>query len=310
MEFTESFKVKIQEKITELKSKRNAVILAHGYQPPEVQDIADFTGDSLDLSRKAAATDAEVIVFCGVHFMAETAAIISPKKTVLLPDLKAGCPMANMITAEKLSGMKAQHPGVPVVAYVNTSAAVKAGSDICCTSANAVDIVNAVKSDTVIFVPDRDLGNYVSTKTGKKLILWDGFCPTHEKMTPDDVIRARKEHPGAVLVVHPECRPEVVAMADEVLSTSGMCAWARKTDARQAVIGTEVGIIHRLKKENPGIEYHPLNKGAACPNMKKIGLEKILWALEEMNCVVRVPQETSEKAKKAIDLMLARNKRD
>ncbi len=246
---------KLQDNIRLLKKESNAVILAHNYQLAEIQDIADFTGDSLELSQKAAATDADVIVFCGVHFMAETASILCPDKTVLLPDINAGCPMANMITAEALREKKREYPRATVVCYVNSTADVKAESDICCTSANAVRVIESISAPEIIFVPDQYLGDYVASKTGRKMILWPGFCPTHIRIKPQDIIRLREEYPRAKVVVHPECRPEVTALADEVLSTGGICRFARETDAREIIIGTEMGILHRLRKENPDKKF-------------------------------------------------------
>lgn len=293
------------ERINDLKKKRNAVILVHNYQAPEVQDIADVLGDSLDLSRRAADTTADVIVFCGVHFMAETAAILNPGKTVLLPDAGSGCPMADMIDAPGLRALKAAHPGVPVVAYVNTTAAVKAETDICCTSSNAVAIVNALPQQELIFVPDRNLGDYVARQTGKKLSLWDGFCPTHMKILPEDIAAARKLHPHAEVLVHPECRPEVVALADKVLSTTGICTAVARSSATEFIIGTETGILHRLRKDNPGKTFYPASPAAVCPNMKKNTLEKILWALEDMRPVVTVDESIRIPARRAIDAMLS-----
>jgi len=292
------------EKISRLKEKINAVILVHNYQLGEVQDIADFVGDSLDLSQNAAKTDASVIVFCGVHFMAETASILCPDKTVLLPDMHAGCPMANMITAPQLRAKKKEHPKATVVCYINSSAAVKAESDVCCTSANAVGIVESLAADEILFVPDQYLGHYISTKTGKKMILWPGFCPTHVRILPEHITKLKHEYPEAKVVVHPECKPEVIALADEVLSTSGMINFARREDVRQMIVGTEIGIIHRLKKENPGKQFIPVSEQAICPNMKLITLEKVLWSLEEMAPVVKVPEKIRLKAKKAVDRML------
>jgi len=295
----------LAEKISRLKEKRNAVILVHNYQLGEVQDIADFVGDSLDLSQKAAKTDASVIVFCGVHFMAETASILCPDKTVLLPDMHAGCPMANMITAPQLRAKKKEHPKATVVCYINSSAAVKAESYICCTSANAAGVVESVDAKEIIFVPDQYLGHYISTKTGKKMILWPGFCPTHARIVPEYIIKLRHEYPEAKVVVHPECRPDVIALADEVLSTSGMIRFARREDVQEMIVGTEMGIIYRLKKENPGKKFIPVSEQAICPNMKLITLEKILWSLEEMAPEVKVPEKIRLKAKKAVDRMLA-----
>lgn len=294
----------LTEEILSLRQKRNAVILAHNYQIDEVQDIADFVGDSLELSQKAARTDAEVIVFCGVHFMAETASILSPDKIVLLPDINAGCPMANMITAEALKKKKEEIPNATVVCYINTSADVKAESDICCTSANALKVVESVDADEILFIPDQYLGHYVSTKTKKKMTFWPGYCPTHVKIQPYDIARRKQEHPQAKVIVHPECRPEVIAMADEVLSTGGMIRFARQTDAKEMIIGTEVGIIHRLKKENPGKEFIPVSEKAVCPNMKAITLEKVLWALQDMAHEVKVPEDIRLRAKAAVGKML------
>ena len=295
----------LKEKILALKQERRAVILGHNYQLDEVQDIADFVGDSLDLSQKAASTDAGVIVFCGVHFMAETAAILCPDKTVLLPDAHAGCPMADMVTAAQLRERKAELPGIPVVCYINSSAGVKAESDICCTSANGVKVVESLDAEEVLFVPDQYLGHYISTKVDKRLRLWPGYCPTHVMILPEDISRLKREYPGAKAVVHPECRPEVIALADEVLSTSGMLRFAGQTEAEEIIVGTEIGIIHRLKQENPGKKFIPASEQAICPNMKQITLEKILWALEEMAPEVTVPEEIRLEAKKAVDRMLA-----
>ena len=295
----------LQEKIRLLKEERNAVILVHNYQLGEVQDIGDFLGDSLELSQKAAATDADVIVFCGVHFMAETASIICPQKTVLLPDMHAGCPMADMITAEALRQMKREHPQATVVCYVNSSADVKAESDICCTSANAIRIIESIGAGEIIFIPDQYLGHYVFTKTGRDMILWPGFCPTHIRIQPQDIINRRQEYPQATVVVHPECRPEVTALADEVLSTGGICRLARETGINELIVGTEMGILHRLRKENPGKRFIPASEQAICPRMKLIAMENILWSLEQMEPEVKVPEDIRLKAKAAVDRMLA-----
>lgn len=294
----------LEEKIRELKKKRNAIILAHNYQLPEVQDVADFHGDSLELSRKAAKTDAKVIIFCGVHFMAETASILCPDKKVIVPDIHAGCPMANMITAQDIRNLRNRHPEAIVVGYVNTPAEVKAELDICCTSTNAVAVVNSVKAKEIIFVPDKYLADYVSKETGKKLISWNGFCPTHIKILAEDIKREKKFHPQAKVMVHPECLPEVLAMADAVLSTSAMCKFARETDAREIIVGTEVGLIYRLKKDNPTKEFYPASEAAVCPNMKRNTQEKILWALEELREEVWVSEEIRRRAKSAINKML------
>jgi len=294
----------IVEKISALRKKRNAVILAHNYQVGEVQDMADFVGDSLDLSQRAAETDADVIVFCGVHFMAETASILCPDKVVLLPDRNAGCPMADMITAERLRAKKKEHPQAAVVCYINSSAEVKAESDICCTSANAVGVVESLDAREILFVPDRYLGHYVSIKTGRKMILWPGFCPTHVRIKPERIEELKRQNPQAKVVVHPECTPEVIALADEVLSTSGMCRYAQRDEVKEMIVGTEVGIIHRLKKENPGKRFIPISEQAICPNMKLITLEKVLWSLEDIRPEVKVPGEIRLKARAAVDKML------
>ena len=296
--------LKLVEKILSLKRERNAVILAHNYQLGEVQDIADFVGDSLGLSQNAAKTDAEVIVFCGVHFMAETASILCPEKIVLLPDMNAGCPMANMITAEELKDRKRELPGATAVCYVNSTAEVKAESDICCTSANAVKVIESLDAEEILFVPDQYLGHYISTKTDKKMLLWPGYCPTHMKILPKHIKELGQEYPQIKAVVHPECRPEVIALADEVLSTGGMCQYARRDDVSQIIVGTEIGIIHRLKKENPGKKFIPASGSAVCPNMKLITLEKILRSLEEMAPQVRVSEEIRLEAKAAVDRMI------
>ena len=292
------------EKISALKKRRNAVILAHNYQLGEVQDIADFVRDSLDLSQRAAETDAGVIVFCGVRFMAETASILCPDKVVLLPDRDAGCPMADMITAEQLRAEKKEHPQAVVVCYVNSPAEVKAESDICCTSANAVRVVESLDAREIFFVPDQYLGHYVSTKTGKKMILWPGFCPIHVRIKPARIKELKREYPQAKVVVHPECTPEVIALADEALSTGGMCRYAQRDDVREMIVGTELGIIHRLKKENPGKRFIPISEQAICPDMKLITLEKVLRSLEEMSPEVKVPEGIRLRAKAAVDKML------
>jgi quinolinate synthase len=294
----------IEERILNLKKEKNAVILAHNYQRGEVQDIADFVGDSLELSQKAVKTDAGVIVFCGVHFMAETAVILNPEKTVLLPDAGAGCPMANMITAAQLREKKKELPNATVVTYVNSTAEVKAESDYCCTSANGVKVVQSIKNDEIIFVPDQYLGDFIAKRTGKKMNFWPGYCPTHVKILPEDIIKNKQEHPAAKVVVHPECRPDVVALADEALSTSGMIRYAAREDVKELIVGTEVELLHRLHKENPGKKFYAASKKAVCPNMKKITLEKILESLETMAPVVKVPEDIRVKAKLAVDRML------
>jgi len=295
----------LRAKILRLKADRKAVILAHNYQVGEVQDIADFVGDSLQLSRQAAATEAEVIVFCGVHFMAETAKILSPQKTVLLPELKAGCPLANMATAEQVRRKKAELPGRPVVSYINTTAAVKAESDICCTSSNAVKVVESLPDEEIIFLPDRNLGSWVAEQTGKKIILWDGFCTTHQKILPEHLLPLKEKHPDAQILVHPECTPEVRAIADFIGSTSAILKQARESAGKTFIIGTECGILHTLEKESPDKAFLSPTTPAVCPNMKRIGLETVLWALEEMRYQIEVPEEVRVGAKRAIDRMLA-----
>lgn len=296
---------KITGKIKELKKKRNAIILVHNYQLPEVQDIADFRGDSLELSRIAAKTDAKVIVFCGVYFMAETASILSPDKLVIMPDTSAGCPMANMMNAEDLRKLKKQHPDAAAVGYVNTSAQVKAELDYCCTSTNAIAVINALADKKeIIFIPDKYLADYVSKKTGRKLITWHGFCPTHVRILPEDLKREKNFHPKAKVMVHPECLPAVVALADVVLSTSQMAKYAKESTAKEFIIGTEAGLIYRLKQDNPEKEFYLASERAVCPNMKRTTQEKVLWALEELKDEVKVPENIRGKAYLAIERML------
>ncbi len=294
----------IRKKIKQLAAAKNAIIVAHNYQPDEIQDIADYTGDSLELARIAAATDADSIVFCGVHFMAESASIISPKKKVLLPAPDAGCPMADMATPEGLLKMKQEYPNATVVTYINSSAAVKALSDVCCTSANAVKIVQRVKGDTIIFVPDKNLGSYVQRFTDKKIIPWRGFCPTHERFTVDDLKKIKAEHPDAIVMVHPECRPEVVELADAVESTGGMVRFVQSTDRKKIIVGTEIGMIHRLKSAAPHIEYIPASQTFICSNMKKITLEKLCRSLIDESPVITVDEETSRRALGCLQKML------
>lgn len=293
------------KKINRLKKERNALILSHNYQAGEIQDIADYLGDSLELSRKAAETDAAVIVFCGVHFMAETASILCPDKKILMPDINAGCPMADMITREGLHALKEKHPKAVVVGYVNTSAEVKAEIDICCTSTNAVGVVNSIKhASEIIFVPDKYLADYVSSRTDKKIIAWDGFCPSHVKILPSDIKRERKLHPQAEVMVHPECTREVIALADKVFSTSGMCKYAAESEIKEFIVGTETGMLYRLAKENRGKKFYAASEAAVCPNMRLNTLEKVLWSLEDMKYEVKVPEDIRVKAKKAVDRML------
>jgi quinolinate synthase len=293
------------DKIKQLKAERNAVILAHNYQSGEIQDIADFTGDSLGLSLEASKTEADVIVFCGVLFMAETAAILSPQKTVLLPDKHAGCPMADMITAGQLETLKSQHPDALVVCYVNSPVEVKALSDYCCTSSNAVKLVNNLpKEKKIIFVPDQHLGKFVQERTGRDMILWPGFCPTHVRILAEDVQAARKAHPDAMVLSHPECGPEVRALADALLSTGQMLTFAGTSDKKEFIIATEQGILHSLKKRYPDKKFYPASDKAICPNMKKITLEKVLWSLQDMQYIISVKQEIRDKACRSLDRML------
>lgn len=291
-------------KILELKQKKNAIILAHNYQIPEVQDIADFIGDSLDLSQKAAKTNADVIMFCGVHFMAETASILCPDKIVLMSDLNAGCPMANMITAKDVQELKNKNKDAMVVCYINTTAEVKAESDVCCTSANAVKIINSLKAKKIIFIPDKYLGQYVANQTKKEMIFWEGYCPIHVKILENDILNQKKKYPNAKVIIHPECTPEVIRLADEVLSTSGMCRYAKKTECNEIIVGTEIGLTYRLQKENPNKKFYSASNEAICSNMKKHTLEKILWAFEEMKNEVKVSQEIRNKAINAVNKML------
>ena len=294
------------KEINRLKKERNAVILAHNYQLPEVQDIADYVGDSLGLSIQASKTTADVIVFCGVYFMAETAKILSPEKIVLIPDKNAGCPMADMITAEELRNLKAEHPGAKVLCYVNTTAEVKAECDVCCTSGNAEKIVRELfrEEDEIIFVPDQYLAHYISTKVGRDFILWKGFCPTHVKILPEDIAKQRALYKNAEVIVHPECPAGITSIADKVLSTEGMCRYIKESKAREFIIGTEIGILHRLQKENPEKIFYPASGRATCPNMKLTTLEKVLWSLEEMRVEVIVPQDIMNRARTCLQRMI------
>ncbi len=300
----EEDKRKLIQEVKTLLKERDAIMLAHNYQRDEVQEAADITGDSLALSQAAADSPHRVIVFCGVHFMAESAAILAPEKTVILPRMDAGCPMADMITASQLAAEKAKRPGVPVVAYVNTSADVKALSDICCTSANAVKVVDSVDADSVYMIPDRNLSHYVSLTAKKKMEWWDGFCPTHERLTTKEVIEAKRMNPGALFVCHPECSPAVVRLADHVCSTTGMYRFARETGAKTLIIGTEMGILYRLRKDNPAKKFILPSKALICPNMKLTTLEDVIDSLREMKNVVKVEKAIREKAKLALDRML------
>ena len=297
-------KDEIIDRINRLRSERNVILLAHNYQIGEIQDIADILGDSLELSQKAAGVKEEVIVFCGVRFMAETAAILAPEKTVLLPDDTAGCPMADMITAEELVEWKKKYPGKKVVGYVNTSAEVKAECDICCTSANALRVVESIPDDEILFVPDRNLGHYISRNTEKKIIVWDGYCYVHNNFSSQDVLTKKQKFPDAELWVHPESPPEVIDLADEVYSTGQMVKNAKKTKAKEVIIGTETGMIYRLQKENPEKNFYPLREASICQNMKKITLNKVLRSLENMQYRVIVPPEISARARGAIEKMV------
>ena len=297
------------KEIEELKIERNAIILAHNYQMGDVQDIADFVGDSLELSRKAASSNADVIVFCGVHFMAETAKILAPDKTVLLPDLKAGCGLADMITAEQLREFKAEHPGAKVVCYVNSSAEVKAESDACCTSSNAVRVVENIDADEVLMVPDKYLSGYVSEeleKKGikKKIIPWNGYCPVHMKILPEYIERLKDKHPKAKIITHPECACTVTRLSDSVKSTSGMADFVRGSNAKTFIIGTETGLIHRLRQEFPDRKFVAATGLAECGYMKEIDLGDVRDALRDMKHEIDVDPKVALRAKKAIDVMM------
>ncbi|MBI5073942.1 MAG: quinolinate synthase [Nitrospirae bacterium] len=318
----------LRSQILTFKQEKNAIILSHNYQRDEVQEIADFVGDSLELSRIAATRDCEMIVFCGVHFMAESAAILSPDKTVLLPEIDAGCPMADMISADAprpvrksfpgfdnppayiyppeftLKDIKKQYPGVPVVAYVNTTAEVKAESDICCTSANVVKIIDSLPGDSVICIPDKNLSMWAAKNTRKKVIAWDGYCNVHERVTVKDIEEAREQHPDAVILAHPECRIEVLEMADHVTSTSGMLRFVQASAEQEFVVGTEIGLMYRLRKENPGKVFYALRKDMICPNMKRTTLQSVLRAFQDTTYVVTVSEDVRIRAKRALDRML------
>ncbi len=294
------------DRINALKKERDAIILAHNYQIGEVQDVADFVGDSLELSRHAAMTSHPVIVFCGVHFMAETAKVLSPDKTVLVPDLHAGCPMSDMVTPEDVRRLRQEHPGAMVVTYVNSSAAVKAESDICCTSANAVRIIESIPAhQKVIFLPDQYLGEFVQRKTGRSLILYSGFCPTHVRIMAADIFRERKKHPDALVIAHPECPAPVAEGADVVASTSRMAIEVKSSEKKEVIVGTEIGMIHRLSRENPEKTFIPACQSCDCANMKVNSLEKILWSLEDMAPEILLDPGIIAGARKALDRMLS-----
>lgn len=291
-------------RIIELKNRHDAIIMAHNYQIGEIQDIADFVGDSLELSRKAADVRSDVIVFCGVHFMAETANILAPDKTVLLPEIGAGCPMADMITGVEVRAWKKDYPGLPLVTYVNTTAEVKAESDICCTSSNAVQVVESIEGNEILFAPDRNLASFVAKKTSKKIIPWDGYCYVHNNIMLRDIREKKVLYPDAEVWVHPECRSEVADEADRVLSTGKMVKSARETRAATVIIGTETGIIHRLKKENSHVNFIPAKDMAICANMKKITLSSVHEALMKRRYKVEVPREIASRARGAIERMI------
>lgn len=296
----------VAEEIAHLKKVRNAVILAHNYTRGEVQDAADFTGDSLELARRATEVDADVIVFCGVWFMAETAKILNPSKKVLIPEPSAGCPMADMITGEQLRALKAKNPGAKAVCYVNSTAEVKAECDICVTSGNAEKVMaKFAPDDKILFVPDQHLGGHIAGLLNRNYVLWPGYCPTHAAITVNAIESAKKLHPGAPVMVHPECAKDVRDAADEQLSTGGMCRFARESSHREFIVGTEVGILHRLRKENPGKSFYPVSERIVCPNMKKTTLDNLAESLREMKTEVEVPQDIAVRAKRAIDAMLA-----
>lgn len=294
-----------KERIAKLKRELNAIIVAHNYQRPEVQDIADFTGDSLELAQRCVGADAEIIVLCGVRFMAETAAILNPASTVLLSHPDAGCPLADMINVGELKQWKERYPKATVVAYVNTTAAIKAESNICCTSANGIEVVASRLAKEILFIPDQNLGHYISTKTNKRMILYPGFCDTHAKVTAEQVSLAKQRYPQAKILVHPECRPEVINLADAALSTSQMLRHAKQSNNKTFLIGTEEGTLHPLRKQNPEKEFHLISDNFICPDMKKTTLETVIETMQTKSNVVTVPEETRIKAKQAIDRMLA-----
>lgn len=301
-----TYEQELSKEVRDLAAERGAIILAHNYQRPEVQDVADFVGDSLGLSRQAAATDAGVIVFAGVHFMAETAKILAPDKTVVLPEHRAGCPMASMITAEKLAAWKAGYPGVPVVTYVNSTAEVKALTDICCTSANAVQVVRSLGVDRILFAPDRNLAHWVAEQVPEvEVIAWQGYCPTHDRITPKMVLDAIDAHPDAEVMAHPECRPEVLALADAVLSTSQMLRYAVESPALEFIVVTEEGLMHGLQKAAPGKRFFQPEPIPVCPNMKLTTLEKVRDAVRDLEPTVEVPEDIRLAALAAVERMVA-----
>ncbi|WP_367344452.1 quinolinate synthase NadA [Methanomethylovorans sp.] len=297
--------MELKKKIAKLKKERNAVILAHNYERGDIQDIADFLGDSLELSQKAVDLDVDVIVFCGVHFMAESAAVLSPDKTVLLPELYARCPMADMARVDSLRSLKQEHPDAAVVCYVNTTAEVKAECDICCTSANAIEVVKSLEQTKIIFVPDKNLADYVARNTDKQIIPWAGCCPTHNQILPVDVQRAKSLHPMAEVLAHPECRREVLDMSDGILSTNGMVNYVSTSESDEFIIVTESGLLHRLNKENPYKKFYEVSTYTVCPDMKMIDIKAVADSLENMKYVITVPEDIRIKAKRSLDRMLA-----
>jgi len=294
----------IAHEIRALLKKRNAILLAHNYQRPEVQDVADLTGDSLDLSIRAAKTDADVIVFCGVAFMAETASIVSPDKTVIMPRLDAGCPMADMITPEALKARLAELGEMPVVTYVNSAASVKAHSTICCTSANAVAVVNSFAESEILMTPDRNLCQYVASKSTKRIHCWDGCCPIHDRLSAEEVIDAKAAYPEALFMAHPECRPEVLALADAVLSTSGMIDFAKRSEKASFIVGTEEGLLYPLRKANPEKSFYKVSDFMVCEDMKRTTLDDVLRAITALEYKVKVPEEIRVPASRAVERML------
>ncbi|WP_336790726.1 quinolinate synthase NadA [Paenibacillus sp. MMO-177] len=294
----------LRERLMQLKKERNAIILAHYYQRDEIQEVADFRGDSFLLAQKAAQTDADVIVFCGVHFMGESAKILAPNKTVIIPDERAGCPMADMVNVDGLRKLKAQHPNATVVTYINSSAEIKAETDICCTSANAVKVVNSVESDEVIWVPDKNLGHYVQQNTDKKMIIWEGYCNTHDMLTVKDVEEMKAKYPNAQFVVHPECRPEVVELGDFVGSTTAIIKYCKESDCQEFIVGTEDGTGYQLRLDSPNKTFHFASKYLVCPNMKVNNLKKLVKCLETMQPQIYVPDHVADEARKSLERML------
>nr|WP_283094511.1 quinolinate synthase NadA [Paenibacillus sp. ATY16] len=294
----------LRERLMQLKKERNAIILAHYYQRDEIQEVADFRGDSFLLAQKAAQTDADVIVFCGVHFMGESAKILAPNKTVIIPDERAGCPMADMVNVDGLRKLKAQHPNATVVTYINSSAEIKAETDICCTSANAVKVVNSVEGDEVIWVPDKNLGHYVQQNTDKKMIIWEGYCNTHDMLTVKDVEEMKAKYPNAQFVVHPECRPEVVELGDFVGSTTAIIKYCKESDCQEFIVGTEDGTGYQLRLDSPNKTFHFASKYLVCPNMKVNNLKKLVKCLETMQPQIYVPDHVADEARKSLERML------